>query len=86
MSYKRMSWKNRLQCKWKKPHFGVYLEMGYCPDCLSGALFGGPTGGAGQNVVCDNCDEEFVSCSMAPVMAQRLGKASQERKTSVYGL
>jgi hypothetical protein len=35
----------------------AYCQL--CPDCRSGHLLKGPSGGISRNMMCDNCTSEF---------------------------
>jgi hypothetical protein len=49
------------------------LRSDHCPDCLKPGLRAGPRGGAGQNLICDDCGAKFnVALPRYIVFAQRI--------------
>ncbi len=84
-----MTWKfwRRQPCKAKTQHEldSEALSRGECPECgAHESLYGGPCAGAGQNVICDVCRNEYVM--VGPLVMQRLGVAGELRARNIYGL
>lgn len=58
-----------------------------CPDCQSTQLFGGPSGGMSQNILCGNCGMEWnvhVGFGTGPMAIDRTGQADAGR-ARVFG-
>lgn len=60
------------------------LSRGDCPNCTAhDSFYAGPCGGAGQDILCGVCREEFMV--VGTMFVQRLGPAGQRAQT-IYGL
>ena len=55
-----------------------FLAAGYCPDCESGIMYQGPSGGMSTNVACETCGSEF-NLTMLPGMTERISTRGQPR-------